>query len=305
MIANQRSTSGETDQPTDKKSKNLSSIIEYPRVFIATNRWGGQALICLFISILSGLVIALQYNPAEPYYATATLEFIVPFGSFWRSLHYYSSQAFFLLLLIHFAVILQQQKSLSSRTAWIRLTTSLPIALLLLFSGYVLRGDSTGAAAGAIAEHLALSIPIIGTSVNSLLFDIMTVGEQKVYVNHIIGLLIFGAICLWPHLKRYGVSVRNHAILILMLLLLSVLLKAPIDPDKIGLTHIAGPWFFLGLQELLRYLPVFWAGIAFPSLLILTLFFLPQGRKKRRLMLRGVLLWLLLYALLSAISYNR
>jgi ubiquinol-cytochrome c reductase cytochrome b subunit len=41
-------------------------------------RWGGQALICLYVSILSGIVLALQYSPAEPFYSSATLELIVP-----------------------------------------------------------------------------------------------------------------------------------------------------------------------------------------------------------------------------------
>jgi len=273
--------------------------------FLSSNPWGRQSLLCLFISILSGVVIALQYNPATPYYATTTLELIAPFGSFWRSLHYYSSQAFFLLLLIHFAVILTRGKKPLPRTSWIRLSTTIPITLLLLFSGYILRGDATGAAAGAIGEHIALSVPFIGKAVNSLLFDIGAVGVRKVYINHIIGLLIPGAICLWPHLKRYGAHTKRHLLLVPLLFFSSVLFQAPIEPDKIGLTHITGPWFFLGLQELLRYLPVFWAGIFFPALLLLAIFFLPAQGTERRLTLYGVSLWLLLYALLSAAGFSR
>ena len=106
-------------------------------------RWGGHALISLYISVLSGIVIGLQYSAHEPFYSTTTIELISPFGSFWRALHYYSSQAFFLLLLCHLAAILWQNDYSYKRSAWIRLSASVPVALLLLFTGYVLRGDAT------------------------------------------------------------------------------------------------------------------------------------------------------------------
>ena len=272
---------------------------------IIANRWGGQALISLFISVLSGIVVSLQYNPAEPFYSTATIEVVVPYGSFWRALHYYSSQAFFLLLLCHLAVILWQKEYSYSRSAWIRLTASVPVAVLLMFTGYVLRGDATGEAAGTIAEHIVLSIPILGAPLNDLLFDVMASGVQKVYPNHLFGLMVLGGICVWPHLRRYTAYFRNHFFLTLTILLLSILLNTPMEPDKIGLIHIAGPWFFLGLQELLRYIPVFWAGVVVPLLLIGALFLLPEQGLKRTVTLLFIVLWLLGYAILSWISFAR
>ena len=128
--------------------------------FIAI-RWGGNALISLYISIISGIIVALQYNPAEPFYSTSTIELIVPFGSFWRGLHYYSSQAFFLLLLLHFCAIVWDNTHYYGRSAWVRLTMSIPVALLLLFTGYILRDDATGEAAGLIAENITISIHCI------------------------------------------------------------------------------------------------------------------------------------------------
>lgn len=272
---------------------------------IINNRWGGQTLVCLYISVLSGVILALQYNPAEPFYSTATLELVVPYGAFWRALHYYSSQAFFLLLLCHLSVILYQKEYSFRRISWIRLTASVPVAILLLFTGYILRGDATGEAAGAIAEHIALSIPILGKPLNDLLFDIMANGMLKVYVNHLIGLMVLGGICVYPHLRRYTTSFHRHVFLLLFLLFLSVLLHTPMEPDKIGLTHITGPWFFLGLQELLRYIPPFWAGAVVPATLIGALFLLPEQKHKRRLTLYFMMIWLLGYAILTWISYNR
>ncbi len=272
-------------------------------------RWGGHALISLYISVLSGLAVGLQYNAAAPFYSTATIELIIPFGSFWRSLHYYSSQVFMFFLLAHLAVILWQKGSSPAhrftRGAWSRLSASVPLALALLFTGYILRGDATGEAAGAIAENITLSLPILGDYFNQLLFDSNTAGVQKVYLNHLIGLMVVGGVCVWPHLRRYTVSWRNHLPLVVVLFLLAPILKTPLERDHFGLLHIDGPWFFIGLQELLRYLPVFWAGIFIPATFIGALLFLPPEGRDRRLTLWFMGAWLLVYIVLTVIGFQR
>ena len=267
--------------------------------------WGGHALISLYISVLSGVVIGLQYSSAEPFYSTATIELIVPYGSFWRALHYYSSQAFFLILLIHLVAILWAGGYSFTRLAWLRLSASVPVALLLLFTGYVLRGDATGEAAGAIAEHITLSMGVIGNPLNSLLFDISAAGVKKVYTNHLIGLMVLGGFCVWPHLRRYTALWRNHIPLTLGLLIISVVMTTPMEPDRVGLLHIAGPWFFLGLQELLRYMPAFWAAVVVPMTLVMALLLLPMAPDKQRGSLSFIVLWIIAYCILSYISYMR
>ena len=269
------------------------------------HRWGGQALICLQVSVLSGILLALQYNVAEPYYSTATIELVIPYGSFWRALHYYSSQGFLLLLFCHLAVVLWKGEHTYARPAWVRLTATVPVALLLMFTGYVLRGDATGEAAGAIAEHIARSIPVAGNFLNQLLFDVSASGARRIYANHLAGLVTLGGFCAWPHLRRYTARWQDHLLLLMLLAALSMLVAAPMEPDHIGLLHIAGPWFFLGLQELLRYLPVFWAGVAAPAAVIIALFALPDEKQGRRRWLLFICAWLAAYVVLSAISYWR
>ena len=120
---------------------------------LRTIKWGEWSLITLFISVLSGILVAFQYDPATPLYSTGSLDLLVPFGGYFRSLHFYSSQLFFLLTLIHLWAIFECADNYS-RSQWIKLTATLPVALLLLFTGYVLRADSTGASAGLIAENI-------------------------------------------------------------------------------------------------------------------------------------------------------
>ncbi|MBM9538258.1 cytochrome b N-terminal domain-containing protein [Desulfobulbus alkaliphilus] len=267
--------------------------------------WGGAALISLYISILSGIVVGLHYDVADPFYSTTAMELLIPYGSFWRALHYFSSQAFFLLLLVHLAAVLWKNEAEYKRSAWVRLCLTLPCALLLLFTGYVLRGDATGEAAGAIAEHICLAIPLIGTQVNDLLFDLTDSGVRKVYIHHVIGLVVLGGVAAWPHLRRYTANWHNHLILVVLTIVVSVVWTAPIEPEQFGLLFIAGPWFFLGLQELLRYLSPFVAGVIIPLLPMVLLCWLPKKAPARNRWLLAIGLWLLAYTILTYICIQR
>ena len=268
-------------------------------------RWGGNALISLYLSLLSGIIVALQYNPAEPFHSTAAIELIAPFGSFWRGLHYYASQAFLLLLVCHFAAITWENTHYYSRATWVRLSLSLPLAVLLLFTGYILRDDATGEAAGQIAENIMLSVPILGNWLNDLLLAVTANGVKRVYANHLAGLMLVGTWCVWPHLRRYTARWRDHLPLICGTFLLAVFLVAPVEPQRFGLVHIAGPWFFLGLQEALRYVHPFWAGILLPGLLLAAVLKLPHKGPERRGYRNAIGLWLLFYTVLTVISALR
>ncbi len=275
------------------------TLLEAPLRWLLDHRWGGGSLISLFLSVLSGIVVALQYDYTSPFYSTSAIELVVPYGSFWRGLHYYSSQAFFLLLLAHLAAVLWKNDTTFSRSAWIRLCATLPCGLLLLFTGYVLRGDATGEAAGAIAEHICLSIPLIGPQINSLFFDIAASGMRKVYAHHVIGLVVLGGMAAWPHLRRYTARWRNHLVLALLTVLVAAAVPVPMEPYRFGLLFIAGPWFFLGLQELLFFLSPFLAGVVIPLLPLILLFWLPTQGRTRSFGLLAIGIWLLAYCLFT------
>ena len=202
-------------------------------------------------------------------------------------------------------MVLWKKSADMKRSSWVRLCLSLPAAILLLFTGYVLRGDATGEAAGMIAEHICVSIPLIGNALNALLFDLGASGVRKVYVHHVIGLVVLGGITVWPHLRKYRAAMHNHLLLILITLVLAAVLHAPIEASRFGLLFIAGPWFFLGLQELLRTLPTFVAGVLIPLLPIALLCALPRQGRNRNLFLLLLILWLCAYAWFSWLCLQR
>lgn len=279
-------------------------ILNQSFVLFKEMKWGEYSLLSLYISVLSGILVAFQYNPATPFYSISTIDLLVPFGAYFRSLHFYSSQLFFLFCIFHFIAILEEARALSGKQ-WIMLTLSIPVVLLVLFTGYVLRADSTGFSAGMIAESILLDIPLVGSSVNGLLFSITDNGMTRIYVNHIIGFSLLWGWMVWGHVKKYRISFNRNLLLCTGILIFSVFIAAPFDPDQLGVTHIAGPWFFLGLQELLRYLSPLMAGVLFPLTLITALLLLKRKDSRYSIVLSFIAGWLLLYVVLTGIALSR
>jgi ubiquinol-cytochrome c reductase cytochrome b subunit len=267
-------------------------------------KWGEYSLLALYISVLSGVVVAWQYDPATPLYSISTLDLLVPFGEYFRSLHFYSSQFFFLFSICHVIGIFEQAQKYS-RKQWIMLTTSLPIALLILFTGYVLRGDSTGFSAGMIAEAILLDLPLIGSPINDLFFSISDNGMKRIYINHIIGFGILWGWLTWNHVKKYRISFNHHILLTISIILFSVFVAAPFEPDHLGVMHISGPWFFLGLQELLRYFSPMTAGIILPLTLLLAVALLQKQHSSYRWILLFIFSWIFIYTILTTIGLLR
>ena len=265
-------------------------------------KWGARSMAALYLSLFSGIVVALQYDAGHSYYSVSIIDTLVPFGGFWRSLHFYASQLFFLLLVMHFTAVLLKKSPPSLAVDWYRLIFSMAVVVLLLFTGYILRYDATGSSAGRIAENILLSVPYVGRSLDSLFFYIGADGLKRVYANHLVGLGLLWLALVWTHLRRYMVGWRQFPWLLVALITWSAIIPAPLEPDKLGVFHINGPWFFIGLQELLRHIPPLWAGIVWPASFLCCLLFLEPGNAwRRRAGLLG-LAWLAIYGLLTIVG---
>lgn len=267
-------------------------------------QWGAWSLVSLYISILSGIVVALQYDYATPYYSATALDLLVPFGSYFRSLHFYSSQFFFLFSCAHLLAIFEKTESYT-RANWIRLVMTLPLALVLLFSGYILRGDNTGFSAGMIAEAILHTIPVLGSTLDNTLFSITDHGMQRVYVHHVITFDVLWLMLAWDHLRRYRVKATAHLPLVCLTLGFCLFIAAPLEPEKLGTTYISGPWFFLGLQELLRYLHPLIAGVIFPASFLAALFYAQNKNRYFRYTLWYIVVWLSSYSVLTYLALIR
>ena len=264
-------------------------------------RWGDWSLISLYLSLVSGVIVGIHYSPAEAFYSASAIDILVPYGTFFRSLHFYSSQFFFLFAVAHFLVVYDQSQGYTTKS-YVYLILCFPCMLMLLFTGYVLRGDATGYSAGMIAEHILEAIPLFGSALNNMLFSISTHGMDRVYLQHVISFDLLFLFLAWDHLRRYRVVLADHLLFISAVCFFSLLVAAPIDPDQLGLLYITGPWFFLGLQELLRFFPPFIAGVLVPTSLVIGLVFLRKDNRWYRPLLIFLCFWIGSYLLLTLMA---
>jgi len=267
-------------------------------------KWGAWALIAFYVSLISGIVVGLQYDYADPFYSTTSIDLLTPYGCFFRSLHFYSSQLFFFFSCFHLLAIYTKTLNFS-KLEWIRLIGSLPLILFLLFTGYILRGDTTGTSAGIIAENTILPIPFIGSFLNDLLFSLTDNGLRKVYLHHVISFDLLLLVFAWNHLRIYRIKVGEYLPLVAPMLIFSILISAPLEPDRLGIPYISGPWFFLGLQELLRYFPPFAAGVGMPLFFLIALFSVHPANRYHRGIVLFIAFLLCCYAILSGIAWIR
>jgi hypothetical protein len=267
-------------------------------------KWGTWSLVSLYVSLASGIVVGLQYDYASAFYSVSSIDLIVPFGAFFRSLHFYSSQLFFFLTCLHL-VSAYSRTHAYTHSEWSRLVGLLPVILLLLFTGYVLRGDNTGASAGIIAENIVRTIPFTGDLLNDLLFSAAEDGLRKVYLHHVISLDIVLLLLAWNHLRSYRIKFRTQFVPVMVMVFISVVVAAPLDPERPGITYISGPWFFLGLQELLRYLSPLFAGVVVPASFVLLTLYAQPGTRYSTASLLSIGAWLLCYAALSVAAWCR
>ena len=270
---------------------------------------GDLSLACLLIACLSGIFLAYQYDHQNAYNSIISIDVNLPWGKYLRSFHWYSSQIFFILLTVHTAKYIWN-KTYHKRPAksWIRLTAAIPFAALYLFTGYVLKGDVEGTSAGIVAEHLALSVPIFGDTINRLLFAVGREGLTRVYVNHVLVLGVLSGWILWKHLKKRSLDGNSFFLLLMVCLALSTFSPAPMgaQPSDMDVMLVKGPWFCLGIQELLRYFPPFWAGVMFPATIFILISSLPICKKRYKLVpLVGIALFLTITMVLTVIAYLR
>lgn len=280
------------------------AICKYGYVGLTRVKLGAWALIALYLSLLSGVIVGLQYDYSTPFYSSSSLDILIPYGYYFRSLHFYSSQFFFLFTCLHLVAVYKKTEKYK-KIEWFKLIATLPIIILLLFTGYILRGDSTGESAGMIAESIVHTIPVLGGVIDSILLSLDSSGLRKVYIQHVAGLDIILLGLLWTHLRFYRVKFTEYLPVCATILLFSIFCLAPMDPEKLGTIYISGPWFFLGLQELLRYMHPFLAGVVIPVFFVMVLFSIQPSKKSSVRNLWLLCISLTVYLVLSIVAFIR
>jgi quinol-cytochrome oxidoreductase complex cytochrome b subunit len=272
---------------------------------------GGLAVFLVPVLVATGILETFYYIPTPDQAAQSiqTLAFLVPFGGLVRNLHFWAAQFLVLVSLLHLLRVVFTGAYLPPRRFNYLLGMGLfVLAVLLDFTGYVLRWDEGIHYALIAGTNLIKSIPLIGGG----LYGSLVGGAQpggatliRIYGWHIFGLMLAAGILLAWHIFRVrrdgGIAVpppqlretqerisrfelvRREVLAMLLasvaLLILSVFAPAPLAAPITAAASISAtaraPWFFLWVQELLKLGSPFVWGVVVPLAVLLAVTLIP------------------------------
>lgn len=287
------------------------SIPEKQARFRYTLAAGGLAAFLVFVLLVTGLLEVFYYipTPEGAPQSIQTISFLVPYGGLVRNLHYWAAQFLVLVAGIHLLrVVMTGAYSPPRRLNFLLGMGLFILAVLLDFTGYVLRWDEGIRWALVAGTNLVRSIPLAGKGLYTLLVGGPEPGGAtliRFYGWHVFGLMLALGVLLGWHLfkvRRDGgiavppprlredssrihrnVLVRREVAAMLFtsagLLLLSLFAPAPIAPPM-GSAVSAGaearaPWFFLWVQEMLKWGNPFLWGVVAPVVVIVAVSLIP------------------------------
>jgi quinol-cytochrome oxidoreductase complex cytochrome b subunit/mono/diheme cytochrome c family protein len=272
---------------------------------------GGLSIFLSLVLLITGALEMYYYIPI-PEQAGPSIQMIttlVPYGNLVRNLHFWSAQLLVIVLMVHLIrIIFTGAYAPPRRFNYVLGIVLLVLVLLLDFTGYVLRWDEGIRWALIVGTNLIKTIPGIGEGLYSFLIGGAEPGPAaltRFYSWHIYGLTFaFIGVTAWHIFKIRrdgGISsppspkgqsqesiprnllVRKEVLAMLIagvvLLVLSALIPAPIDQPITDSGNLIGdsqaPWFFLWIQETLKWGDPFLWGIGIPLLAVLVLALLP------------------------------
>ena len=272
---------------------------------------GGLAVFLSLVLLVTGVLEMYFYvpSPEQAAISVETITTLVPFGELVRNLHFWSAQLLVVVMTVHLLrVVLTGAYAPPRRFNYLLGLGLLVFILLLDFTGYVLRWDEGIRWALVVGANLLKTIPWIGEGLYLFVIGGSEPGAAtltRFYAWHIFGLTLGAAILVIWHAFRVrrdgGIAVppptqredstrisrfeliRREVLAIAIasaiLLLFSMLVPAPID-QPISDTSLAAsdsraPWFFLWVQQLLKWGDPFMLGVLVPVLVVVALGLLP------------------------------
>ena len=271
---------------------------------------GGISVLATLIALITGVLLTFYYVPTvdQAYSSVVVIEDLVAQGSLIRALHYWSAQLLVVAVTLHLLrIVFTGAFGRPRRVNWLIGLGLLALTLLWSFSGYALRWDESALWALLVGTNLVKEIPVWGDQLYLLLMGDTQIGGAallRFYVWHVMGLtgvVVFGIVYHLFRLRKDGGISRPPALsggqreyapkealfakeivagllLLGLLVLLSALFPAPLSgPALLNQPPLqtSAPWFFLWVQELLRWMPAFWAGVAIPLFVVAILALLP------------------------------
>jgi quinol-cytochrome oxidoreductase complex cytochrome b subunit/mono/diheme cytochrome c family protein len=295
------------------------SIPAVQSLFRYTLGAGGAAIFLSFILLVTGLLEMYYYapTPTQAAISVETINTLVPFGSLIRNLHYWAAQFLVIVMTIHLLRVTLTGAYAPPRRFNHVLGVGLLILILLLnFTGYILRWDEGIHWALVVGANLLKTIPWIGDGLYQFVIGGTEPGAPtliRFYAWHIFGLTLGAVILMVWHTFRVrrdgGIAVppperkekeritrfdllRREVlamtmvcvVLLLFSLIIPAPIKQPISDVSVMIADSQAPWFFLWVQQLLKFGNPFLLGIMLPVLVVVVLgalpYILPNAKRK-------------------------
>jgi quinol-cytochrome oxidoreductase complex cytochrome b subunit len=264
--------------------------------------FGGVAVSAMIICIISGVVLAIPYDVSDPYRSISGFLLTNPWAVIARNMHYWSAQAFLVFTILHMWDHFRIGSERGIRPGpWLRLVISVFVVFYAMLSGFILKGDADSRQALLIFGSLFEQLPLIGKQLAYVLLgsdDSMLL----LYINHVAIATVFIVVVLFEHARIIWGKAITFIVTGLLMLMLSLLFQAPLHDGYSAV--VKGPWYFLGLQEILHWMsrPVWiWVVVLVVALPVFVMPWLGERYAKRsKYFLFAALLF---YAVLTTIGY--
>jgi quinol-cytochrome oxidoreductase complex cytochrome b subunit len=272
---------------------------------------GGTAVFLVLVLAVTGILEVFFYSPTPENAALSvqTIAYHVPFGGLVRNLHFWAAQLLLVVAAIHLVRVVFTGSYAPPRRLNYLLGLGLFVLVILLdFTGYILRWDEGIQWALVVGTNLIKAIPLIGEWAYTFLVGGAQPGPAtllRFYAWHLFGLTLVAFILMGWHAFRVrrdgGIAVppptmrlhkerisrselvRREVLAMLFtasaLILLSLLLPAPIAPPIQNAAAVSSealaPWFFVWVQQMLKWGDPFLLGVLVPLGIITLLALIP------------------------------
>jgi len=264
--------------------------------------FGQISFAAFLIAAVSGVFLAIPFNIKNPVDSLSYMLLTNPGGVLFRNIHYWSAQIFLIFSILHIYDHLNKSTERDVKTGvWLRLTFSLLVIFFVMLSGFIIKGDADSVQAKRIITALFQYIPFIGKNL-SLTFLGPDNDYQILYVQHIAVATIFLWIIIVEHSKLIWPKLK-----IVLYLLPVIILVGYLFPPQLhnGLNPIMkGPWYFLGLQEILHWLSYPFIIIVLILFYLTAVAFLPKYSIKYSVLTKRIIfISFVVYSILIIIGY--
>ena len=191
------------------------------------------------------------YYPNEAFESVQRITNVIPYGLFIRKLHYFSSELALVFVFFHTTYELMLSKKPKEKYNFIFASLAFFLILLLLYTGYVLKADQSGRAAALVGENILRNSHLLKHILNFIVDRKLF--YWRFFLWHILFLPLFLVIFIHLHAKKIVPRLTFISITSGLVLMVVYFLKLPEDvPFSVSISHLKGPWFFQGVENMLK-----------------------------------------------------